>query len=156
MNHSTKSASTTRVAYSLIGLLLLAQALLSVAPRETVGQENLSFSELAVRNIDPVEAKAQISRIMGDSVEVIADREGRRLLLRGVGDSIRISRNILEAIDKPNGPAGQTEKPARPSASKAFEIPTTQQTEVIRYLRSIYPADAGVLMTSNTLSLIHI
>ena len=85
MNHSTKSASTTRVAYSLIGLLLLAQALLSVAPRETVGQENLSFSELAVRNIDPVEAKAQISRIMGDSVEVIADREGRRLLLRGVG-----------------------------------------------------------------------
>ncbi len=150
MNHSTKSASTTRVAYSLIGLLLLAQALLSVAPRETVGQENLSFSELAVRNIDPVEAKAQISRIMGDSVEVIADREGRRLLLRGVGDSIRISRNILEAIDKPNGPAGQTEKPARPSASKAFEIPTTQHTEVIRYLRSIYPADAGVLMTSNT------
>ena len=133
----------------LAAFLLLAQCSGMFVERQALSQETLGFSQLAVQNLSPAEAKAQIARIMGDSVEIIADTEGRRLLIRGPADSIRISRNILNSIDKPVAQTQETFEAPKAVASRAFQIPAEQHLEVSRYLQSIYRADSGVVMTSD-------
>ncbi len=133
----------------LVAFLLLAQCGGMVTVRGVMGQETLGFSELAVQNLSPTEAKAQISRIMGNSVEIIADTEGGRLLIRGPADSIRISRNILNSIDQPVAETSETFEVPKTVASRVFQVPAEQHLEVSRYLQSIYRADSGVVLSSD-------
>jgi len=126
---SVQSAAISAVAF-VAGMALL----LPVS-----GQENpTGFQPVELKSLAPSQAVIQLRKIMGGSVEAIADDSNHRVLLRGEAATIQIAKNYLRTADGQEVIVG----PARVRVT--YQVPASKQAELTRFLESIYTADAGL------------
>lgn len=99
-----------------------------------------------IQHLPVAQAQQQLSQALGDSVEIVPDPAKNRLIVSGSDEAIRITGNLLATIDRPTNSITNT---ATSRSASTYTVPANSQTELTRYLESLYTPAAGLSITAN-------
>ncbi|MCL4207670.1 MAG: hypothetical protein KJ000_34740 [Pirellulaceae bacterium] len=145
MVHTTKTALDWRM-----GLLLAATIVLANTPLDLAAQDAIppGFRAYSLHHAQAGEVAPQLQKMLdelGARQEVLIDRTGNRLLIRGPEQSAGLTDQLVQTLDRPPAvpvPAAVA-SPTQPTFARGYAVEPGSAEAVLAQLRGRFPADSG-------------
>ena len=93
------------------------------------------------------DVNTQLQKLLADAgvpQDILVDRQGNRILVRGPEATQRLAAQLLTTLDRPAKPAGVAEPSSAPTLVRGYVVPTGSLDDAVDRLRKLFPPSSGV------------
>jgi type II secretory pathway component GspD/PulD (secretin) len=132
-------------------LLVLAASMAGVTWLVWAQDAPSEFKAYPLRQTQAEEVVARLQEMlsqMGIRHEVVADRQGNRILVRGTEEVQRTAAQLLQTLDRPAAPRGSADA-VLPGAVRGYRVPSEQLEAALAKLRGRFPPASGARIAAD-------
>ena len=150
MNDNRKA----RVVPRLVALLVVLTVSLAGLSWLVIAQDSApaGFTAYPLRHAQAADVAPRLKEMLSQQEggqEVLVDRQGNRVLVRGGEDIQRLAGQLLQTLDRPAAPRA-SEPAQKPGVVRSYQVPAGTLEATVARLRNLFPVAGGVRVASDS------